>query len=55
MKTILSVLWTVFKNLFAVVTVLFVVYFRNPDQKLMGWVYTQARRIHDRKQTDIQF
>jgi len=55
MDTILKIIWTIFKVLFAVVAVLFVVYFWNLDQKLMGWVYTQVHRIHDRKQVDVKF
>lgn len=55
MKTVLKVLWTIFKILFAVVAVLFVVYFWNLDQKVLGWVYTQVNRIHDRKNVDIKF
>lgn len=55
MKPLLKVLWTIFKILFAVVAALFVVYFWNLDQKLMGWVYTQVHRIHDRKQVDVKF
>ena len=44
-----------FKVLFAVTGVLFVVYFWNLDQKLMAWVYTMVNRIFDRKQVDIKF
>lgn len=55
MKTVLKVLWTILKILFAVTAVLLAVYFWNLDQKLMGWVYTQVHRIHDRKQADIKF
>ena len=55
MKRFLKVLWKIMKILFAVVAVLFVVYFWNLDQKLMGWVYTQVHRIHDRKQVDVKF
>lgn len=55
MKTILKALWTILKILFAVAAVLFAVYFWNLDQKLMGWVYMQVHRIHDRKQVDIKF
>jgi len=55
MKQILKVLWTIFKVLFVVVGVLFAVYFWNLDQKLMGWVYIQVNRIHDRKNVDIKF
>lgn len=55
MKTVLNVLWTIFKILLVVVAVLFVVYFWNLDQKVLGWVYTQVNRIHDRKNVDIKF
>ena len=55
MKQVLKVLWAILKVLTVVVGVLFVVYFWNLDQKLMGWVYTQVHRIHDRKQVDVKF
>lgn len=55
MKTVLNILWAIFKILFAVVALLFVVYFWNLDQKVMGWVYTQVHRIHDRKNVDVKF
>ena len=35
--------------------VLFVIYFWNLDQKLMGWAYTQVNRIFDRKKVDLKF
>ena len=38
-----------------VVGVLFVVYFWNLDQKLLGWAYKQVNLIFDRKKTDIKF
>ena len=37
------------------VGVLFVVYFWNLDQKLLGWAYVQVNRIFDRKKQDIKF
>ena len=37
------------------VGVLFVVYFWNLDQKLLGWAYTMVNRIFDRKKQDIKF
>ena len=43
MKAVLKVLWTIFKVLFAVVAVLFIVYFWNLDQKVLGWVYTRPQ------------
>ena len=48
-----------FKNLIKVLVItvaaLFVVYFWNLDQKLLGWVYKQVNTIFDRKPVDIQF
>ncbi len=37
------------------VTALFVIYFWNLDQKLMGWAFVQVNRIYDRKKQDIKF
>ena len=37
------------------VGILFVVYFWNLDQKLLGWVYNQVNAIFDRKPVDIKF
>ena len=34
---------------------LFVVYFWNLDQKLMGWLYKQVNTMFDRKPIDIKF
>ena len=34
---------------------LFVVYFWNLDQKLLGWAYVQVNKIFDRKKVDIKF
>ena len=34
---------------------LFVDYFWNLDQKLLGWAYTMVNRIFDRKKQDIKF
>lgn len=48
-----------FKNLIKVLVItvaaLFVVYFWNLDQKLLGWVYKQVNTIFDRKPVDIKF
>ena len=43
------------KVLLVTVGVLFVVYFWNLDQKLMGWLYKQVNTMFDRKPTDIKF
>ena len=39
----------------AIVGALFVVYFWNLDQKLLGWAYIQVNKIFDRKKVDINF
>ena len=48
-----------FKNLIKVLVItvaaLFVVYFWNLDQKLLGWVYKQVNTIFDSKPVDIKF
>ena len=44
-----------FSVLTAVAGVLFIIYFWNLDQKLLGWAYTQVNRIFDRKKVDIKF
>ena len=53
------VLAKVLKKTFAtsatVVGALFVAYFWNLDQKLMGWLYKQVNTMFDRKPTDIKF
>ena len=38
-----------------IIGVLFVVYFWNLDQKLLGWAYVQVNKIFDRKKVDIKF
>ena len=52
----------VFKFLFKLIRILavdvgalFVVYFWNLDQKLLGWAYVQVNKIFDRKKVDIKF
>ena len=44
-----------FKVLFTVVTILFVVYFWNLDQKVLGWAYQQVNKMFDRKMVDQVF
>ena len=51
MKTVLKVLWTIFKVVFAVAAALFVVYFWNLDQKVLDWVYN---RVGGRKSADAE-
>ena len=38
-----------------VVGVLFVVYFWNLDQKVLGWAYKQVNAMYDQKPVDIKF
>ena len=55
MGKVFKVLWKIALILAAVIGVLFVVYFWNLDQKVLGWAYVQVNKIFDRKQTDIKF
>lgn len=55
MKKIGKVLLKICKIFAIVVGVLFVVYFWNLDQKLMGWAYKKVNELFDRKKADIQF
>ena len=52
-------MWKFLKKLFSVllvsVVVLFVVYFWNLDQKLLGWLYKQVNAMFDRKPVDQVF
>ncbi len=43
------------KICFNVVAILFVVYFWNLDQKVLGWAYKQVNTMFDRKPVDIRF
>ena len=43
------------KILAVTVGVLFVVYFWNLDQKLLGWAYKNVNMIFDRKKQNILF
>ena len=38
-----------------VVGILFVVYFWNLDQKVLGWAYKQVNAMFDRQPVDIKF
>ena len=54
-KKVWKVIAKIAAILAAVIGVLFVIYFWNLDQKLMGWAYKQVHKIFDRKKTDIKF
>jgi len=43
------------KILVIAVVALFVVYFWNLDQKLLGWLYKQVNVMFDRKKVDLVF
>ena len=55
MGKVFKILFKLAMFLAAVIGVLYVVYFWNLDQKLLGWAYVQVNKIFDRKQTDIKF
>ena len=52
-------MWKFIKKLIKILVItvaaLFVVYFWNLDQKLLGWVYKQVNLIFDRKTVDLVF
>jgi hypothetical protein len=55
MAKIVKLLLTIIKVLVIVVGVLFVVYFWNLDQKVLGWAYKQVNLMFDRKKVDLVF
>ena len=59
MKGAYIYMWKILKKLLSVllvtVVVLFVVYFWNLDQKLLGWLYKQVNTMFDRKKVDLLF
>ncbi len=55
MKLFFKILWKLIKILIVVVGVLFVIYYWNLDQKVLGWAYVQVNKIFDRKKQDIKF
>lgn len=55
MKKVMKIIGKLLGILSAIVGVLFVVYFWNLDQKLLGWCYVQVNKIFDRKKADIKF
>lgn len=55
MAKALKVIWKITKVLTIITGVLFVIYFWNLDQKLMGWLYTIVNKVFDRKKADIRF
>jgi hypothetical protein len=55
MAKLVKLLLTIIKVLVIVVGVLFVVYFWNLDQKVLGWAYKQVNLMFDRKKVDLVF
>ena len=55
MEKLVKLLLALIKILLVAVVVLFVVYFWNLDQKLMGWAYKQVNAMFDRKKVDLVF
>ena len=55
MKKAIKMIVKILSILSAAIGVLFVVYFWNLDQKLLGWCYIQVNRIFDRKKAEVKF
>ena len=55
MKKLLAIIKLIAVILGWATGILFIVYFWNLDQKLLGWAYVQVNRIFDKKKTDIKF
>lgn len=50
-----KIIMKILSILSAILGVLFVIYFWNLDQKLLGWCYVQVNKIFDRKKADVKF
>ena len=55
MEKVLKLILSLIKVLVITVVVLFVVYFWNLDQKVLGWCYKQVNAMFDRKKVDMLF
>ena len=55
MEKVLKLILSLIKVLVITVVVLFVVYFWNLDQKVLGWAYKQVNAMFDRKKIDQVF
>ena len=55
MEKFLKFIFSLIKVLLVTVVVLFIVYFWNLDQKLLGWAYQSVNKVFDRKKTNIKF
>ena len=55
MKKLIKFILSLIKVLLVATVVLFVVYFWNLDQKVLGWAYKQVNAMFDRKKIDQVF
>ena len=55
MRIVLKLLLVLLKILGWATGILFVVYFFNLDQKVLGWAYKQVNTMFDRKKVDLVF
>ncbi len=55
MEKFLKFVFSLVKVLLVTVVVLFIVYFWNLDQKVLGWAYKQVNLMFDRKKVDQVF
>lgn len=55
MEKFLKFIFSLVKVLLVTVVVLFIVYFWNLDQKVLGWAYKQVNLMFDRKKVDQVF
>jgi hypothetical protein len=55
MEKFLKFIFSLVKVLLVTVVVLFIVYFWNLDQKVLGWAYKQVNAMFDRKKVDQVF
>jgi len=55
MKKLCKFTFGLVKVLLIALVVLFIVYFMNLDQKVLGWAYRQVNTIFDRKKVDQVF
>lgn len=55
MEKFLKFVFSLVKVLLVTIVVLFIVYFWNLDQKVLGWAYKQVNLMFDRKKVDQVF
>ena len=55
MEKFLKFVLSLIKVLFVTVVVLFIVYFWNLDQNVLGWAYKKVNAMFDRKKVDQVF